>query len=575
LKKQNTFLALCLVVGLLISSVIGGTTFSQAQSIEIDPLLTDLLEVSSSDTVHTAIITYDHYPTSSDLLELETLGLDTYLFNNLPMIAIEGTSLEIEATFLLSGIRSIYADKELEYFLDESVSYIEADRVWNDSKLGYLGEGVTVAVIDSGIDATHPDLLLGEKTIQNVKLLVGNNIFGGESTYLEDVPNTDTSSGHGTHVAGTIAGTGAASDGLYAGVAPGANLVGLGTGEGLSILWALAGFDYVMENQEKYNIQVISNSWGTEGAYSPNNPINVASKEAHDAGMVVAFASGNSGPEQNTLNPYSVAPWVIGVAAGTKDDGQLADFSSRGVEGDDLLHPTITAPGVDIVAAKSSTGVVMNTLGTRKDATTIAPEHQPYYTTASGTSMATPHISGVVALMLSANPGTHPDIIKKVLEDTATPMPDYQEFEVGAGYVQAYDAVTKILRTGKQLGKYKDPETGKEYDTITETFTWDGTVTPGVALADAASYDYYSFEINEDTVNLTVRIDWTNVATDLDLYVYAPDGSLAGSSAQGVTTFEETNIAGPVSGNWTAEVEGWLSVVEAYEGTYTVEYILK
>lgn len=574
MRKQNTFLALCLTIGLLISSVIGGTTSSYAQSIEIDLLLNNLLEVSSSDTVHTAIVTYDHYPTTSDQLALETLGLDTFLFNNLPMIAIKGTSLEIEATFLLSGIRSIYADKELEYFLDESVSYIEADRVWNDSKLGYLGEGVTVAVIDSGIDATHPDLLLGEKTIQNVKILVGNNIFGGETLYLEDVPNTDTTSGHGTHVASTIAGTGAASDGLYTGVAPGAKLVGLGAGEAISILWALVSFDYVLEHQEEYNIQVISNSWGSEGAYSPNNPINVASKEAHDAGMVVAFASGNSGPGENTLNPYSVAPWVIGVAAGTKD-GQLANFSSRGVEGDNLLHPTITAPGVDIVAAKSSTGLVMNSLGTLDDAQTIAPEHQPFYTTASGTSMATPHISGVVALMLSANPGTHPDIIKKVLEDTATPMPNYQEFEVGAGYVQAFDAVSKILRTGKQVGKFKDPNSGKEYETFTETFTWEGTVTPGVAEANAASYDYHSFDVNEDAVNLTVRVDWTNLATDIDLFVYAPDESLAGSSAQGATTFEETSIAGPAAGNWTAEVEGWLSIVEAYEGTYTIEYILK
>lgn len=574
MRKKSTFLALFLSIGLLVSSVLGGTSSSYALSIEIDPVLTNLFEVTSSDTVHTAIITYDHYPTASDVLTLEALGLDTYLFNNLPMIAIKGTSSAIEATFLLSGIRSIYSDKELEYFLGESVSYIEADRVWNDSKLGYLGEGVTVAVIDSGIDATHPDLLLGEKTIQNVKILVGNNIFGGETSYLEDVPNTDTSSGHGTHVASTIAGTGAASDGLYTGVAPGAKLVGVGAGEAISILWALVSFDYVLEKQEEYNIQVISNSWGTTGAYSPNNPINVATKEAHDAGMVVVFASGNSGPGENTLNPYSVAPWVIGVAAGTKT-GQLASFSSRGVEGDTLLHPTLTAPGVDIVAAKSSTGLVMNSLGSRKDATTIAPEHLPFYTTASGTSMATPHISGVVALMLSAKPGAHPDIIKKVLEDTATPMPDYQEFEVGAGYVQAYNAVSKILRTGIQKGIYKDPKTGKEYETYTETFSWSGTVTPGVALINAASYDYHSFNVNEAAVNLTVRIDWTNVATDLDLFVYAPDGSLAGSSAQGATTFEETKIAGALAGNWKAEVEGWLSIVEAYEGTYTIEYILK
>jgi serine protease AprX len=574
LKKKRTWISSILVMGLLAISLFGGTTSSLALSIEIDPLLTEALGTSSVDTVHTAIVTYELDPSESDVLALKTLGLDTYSFGQLPMVAIQGTKAEVEGVFLLSGIRSVYLDKQLDYFLEESVSYIRADQVWNDPKLGFQGEGVTVAVIDSGIDATHPDLTFGEKTIQNVKILVGNNIFGGETIYQEDVLNTDTSSGHGTHVAGTIAGTGAASDGLYTGVAPKAKLVGLGAGEGLSILWALASFDYVLENQQKYNIQVISNSWGSSGEYSANNPINVASKEAHDAGMVVVFASGNAGPDANTLNPYSVAPWVIGVAAGTKD-GKLANFSSRGVDGDELLHPTITAPGVDIAATRSSTGTVVNALGTVGSYDSIAPEHQPYYTRISGTSMATPHISGVVALMLNAKPGMHPDIVKNVLEDTATPMPDYKEFEVGAGYVDAYNAVVKATHTGKQLGKYKDPNTGKEYDTFTETFTWDGSVGPGVSEAGAASHDYYSFEVKADAVNLKVRIDWTNVASDIDLYVYAPDGSLGGSSAQGVTTFEETNIPSPVAGTWTSDALGWLTVLENYKGTYTVEYILK
>jgi serine protease AprX len=159
--------------------------------------------------------------------------------------------------------------------------------------------------------------------------------------------------------------------------------------------------------------------------------------------MTVVFAAGNEGPDDNTLNPYSAAPWVISVAAGTKDK-QLADFSSRGVAGDEFLHPDITAPGVDIVATRSSTGLVMNALGTVTDATYIDPLHLPFYTTSSGTSMATPHISGVVALMLEANPSLTPDMALDLMVQTADPMAGYQLHEVGAGYVNAYKAVEAV-----------------------------------------------------------------------------------------------------------------------------------
>ncbi len=573
MKKSLVSLSLvfALIVSLLFTSVPSIHAISQ---VEMDPVLTELLETVTSTEKVTAIVTFDHTPTTIDIQLLKNLGLETHAFKQLPMIAVRGLAVNIKAISTLSGILSIYSDKQLDYFLKDSVSYIEADRVWNDPNLGFEGEGVTVAVIDSGIDATHPDLTFGEKTIQNVKFLLGAGVFGDEPVYVENVQNTDTSSGHGTHVAGTIAGTGAASDGLYKGVAPKAKLVGLGTGEALSILWALEGFDYALANKEKYDIGVISNSWGTTGEYSPNDPINVASKKAHDAGMVVVFASGNEGPDDNTLNPYSVAPWVIGVAAGTKD-GKLADFSSRGVEGDTLLHPTITAPGVDIVSARSSTGTVINALGAATDATYIEPAYVARYTTSSGTSMATPHMAGVIALMLSAKPDLHPDLVKNTLTETATPMLDYKEHQVGSGYVQAYNAVTKALRTNTNMGKFKDPKSGKVYPTYSETYTWSGTVGLGAADAGIDTHDFYDFNVGQDAVNLIVRIDWTNPATDLDLFVRNPLGTLGGKSAQGVTTFEETTIPSPVAGTWTADTHGYLSVQEPYTGTYTIEYILK
>ncbi|MDN4592334.1 S8 family serine peptidase [Polycladomyces subterraneus] len=438
MRRRMVVVALICLLLMTWMMPVGGT---QAASLpKVDPILQNVGQLAKLTDLSRvrAVVTYYDQPTAADVSLLQALGLKIRTFRHLPMVAVEGPYVQLQQLFQRGEIRSIYYDKPLRYLLKDSVPYIGADRVWNN--LGYTGKGVTVAVIDSGIDATHSDLKFGDKTIQNVKMLLGNSLFGGDTVYLENVQNTDTTSGHGTHVSGIIAGNGTASDGTYKGVAPGAKLVGIGTGEAITIIWALEAFDYVLEKKDTYHIRVISNSWGTSGDYDPNDPINVASKKAHDAGMVVVFAAGNEGPDNNTLNPYSVAPWVIGVAAGTKD-GKLADFSSRGVPGDPLLHPTITAPGVDIVSTRSATGLVLNLLGTKKDVQYIPPQYLPYYTTASGTSMATPHISGVTALMLEANPQLTPDQVKNLLVQTARPMSGYQKYQVGAGYVDAYQAV--------------------------------------------------------------------------------------------------------------------------------------
>src|SRR6185503_10940122 len=258
---------------------------------------------------------------------------------------------------------------------------------------------------------------------------------------IENLPDTDLNVGHGTHCAGIVGGNGAASGGLYAGVASGARLIGAGSGAVLFVLNALGGFEWSIANQSVYNIRVISNSWGSNGRFNPDHPINIASKTSHDLNMVIIFAAGNSGPGKDTLNPYAAAPWVIGVAAGTKEGG-LAGFSSRGIPksdrlsngdpADDFTAPSITAPETGrefasdqgkftsaVVSVRSKTNMFANGL----DADAELPvAFVPFYTQISGTSMATPFIAGTVGLMLDAGPTLSPDEIKQILQQTASQM---------------------------------------------------------------------------------------------------------------------------------------------------------
>ena len=430
--------ALALVALVLLAAASGE---AQSGGPVVDPVLKETLTGARSDDQIRAILTYDRRPTATQVQSARLIGVAVHRFDVLPMLGVMGMRSQIERLLSLGGVVSVYADRELDYLLHESVRTIGANRV--RTELGYNGNGVGVAVIDSGVDGTNRDVKYPGRLVQNVKI-VGDSFFTGRNVVLEDQKNTDTSSGHGIHVAGTVGGSGANSDGYYTGVAPGSDLVGIGAGDSLLVLYALEGFDYALENQRKYDIRVISNSWGTNGKFRENDPINRASKIAHDRGMTVVFAAGNEGPGNDTLNPYSVAPWVIGVAAGRKDGRTLAGFSSRGVPGSDLYHPTVTAPGVNIVSARASTGATINALNAADDATYIPrKEWLPYYTTASGTSMATPHVSGTVALMEQANPTLGPDVIKRIAVNTADPMPGYEEYQVGAGYLDAYEAVAR------------------------------------------------------------------------------------------------------------------------------------
>jgi len=461
--------------------------------------------VNANPLVSTAVvITYDHTPTSTDLGALSLIGIKGgVVLKQLPMVLTTINQAQLRALSTRAGILSLYANRMLQPMTNVSRSFIgvmqlreDPDLLLANNGIPYFGNGIGVAVIDTGIDATHQDLQFGQTVRQNVSMpvveasvlpncpaAVGGDLglalpgvdldlgFAGP-VYVENAPLSDLEGGHGTFVSGVIAGSGQASGDFYGGMAPGAGLVGVVAGNecGLPTFGILQAFDYVLVNQAKYHIRVANNSWGTTLAstpYDPLDPVNVATRNLHDRNIVVVFAAGNSGDNPGAINPYSTAPWVISVAAGEKRDlGTPASFSSRGeddgtapdVAGQPAnplatpnFRPDIIAPGADIKSTRSKGAGITNYAGTvpvfvgSDDLTTIPPAFLPFYTTSQGTSFAAPHVAGVAALMLEANPRLTPDDVVTILRSTATPMP-YPERVVGAGYVDAHNAVRAALQ---------------------------------------------------------------------------------------------------------------------------------
>jgi serine protease AprX len=462
---------------------------------------------SAAGAVAPVVITYGARPSTAEFGRLQTIGIKKgFALRELPMVIAPMNAVQLAAVKTQPGVRSIMANRIMKTFMNESRKFIGVPQMMADAEVTRAnqqnpgvpvsGKGITIGYLDTGADATHADLKYGSKVVQNViqpmsetsvgdaglAIGVGVNIFDilYESAgfyapvYLEDQLHSDVESGHGTHGAAVAAGTGVQSGGCYGGVAPGANLVVVNSGNelGLPLVSILGAYDYFLANQFRYNIRIINNSWGgglDETGIDPDYPINIATREAHDRNIVVVFAAGNAGDTPTSINPYSTMPWTISVAAGEKRGlGTPADFSSRGVDngtGTDVagqpadpyarpnLRPDITAPGVDIKSARMKGAGLTNTAGTipvfvgSNDLSTIPPAYLPFYTTSQGTSFACPHVSGVVALMLEANPRLTPDEVVTALRATANPMP-YEERIVGAGYVDARNAVRRVMGLG-------------------------------------------------------------------------------------------------------------------------------
>ncbi len=366
-----------------------------------------------------------HYFSALDINSIAR-ALNCPVSQRLPIINGFSTKVNIntlERLMISRAVTKVWYDRSVEALLDIASPTVNAPHVWND---GAAGEGIGIAVLDTGI-YPHPDLTTPVNRIVAFKDFIRKKIK----------PYDDN--GHGTHCAGDAASNGFQSGGKYTGPAPKANLIGvkvlnkMGSGTMSGII---AGIQWCIDNKDKYNIRVLSMSLGAKATASyADDPLCKAVERAWDAGMAVCVAAGNEGPETGTISSPGIDPKVLTVGAVddrdtvlTSDD-RIALFSSRGPTVDGLTKPDLVAPGVNVVSLRSPKSYL--------DKSNKDSRVGQWYTSLSGTSMATPVCAGIAALILSEYPHFSPDNLKSLLVSTCRTM-DTDAYSQGAGLIDVW-----------------------------------------------------------------------------------------------------------------------------------------
>ncbi|HEV8360673.1 MAG TPA: S8 family peptidase [Candidatus Thermoplasmatota archaeon] len=390
----------------------------------------------------------------------------------------------------------------------------------------YTKDDIVICVIDTGIRKTHSDLNEGQ-------VIAWKDYVNGQANAYDD-------NGHGSHVSGIAAGQGDYNT-AYRGVAHGAALVGVkvlnsaGSGSSTNIV---NGINWCKDNEATYGIEIETISIGggtcTNGTDSMSNAVN----NAVNAGLVVTIAAGNSGPGYCTVGDPGAAANAITVGAVSDPDNAacggykakgwyLADFSSRGLTGDGRYKPEIAAPGVCITS-----------VGTASDTS---------YATMSGTSMATPFIAGVAALMLDADPNETPGTIKSMLMSTSrdagpnNQASEPQSYDWGAGVVDAHTAV----ETAGAFANQAPPANPTIYPRTED-------------LAGTGNYDRWAISgvTTARSISVTLIIPSASANKDFDVRLYDPNGNQVASSL-GTTRQETLSYTPATSGTFKVRVESY------------------
>jgi serine protease AprX len=356
---------------------------------------------------------------------------------------------------------------------------------WVTEHLGVTGLGVGVATIDSGVNPWHEDL--------DGRVVHFADFVNAQSFAYDDY-------GHGTHVAGIIAGNGQRSNGARRGVAPGAHLIVLKaldvTGNGFTSN-VIAAIDYAIANRAIYNIRILNLSVAA-GVYESftKDPLTLAAKRAVDSGIVVVAAAGNRGrdtagqPQYGGIASPGNAPWVLTVGAssdlGTVDrrDDVVAAFSSRGPSPiDENAKPDLVAPGVNIESTADPSSALYAANPSSRLWGSAKTGSEPYLSL-TGTSMAAPVVTGAIALMLEANAALTPNAVKAILEYTAEAREGYNHLTQGAGFLNARGAVELSRAFG---GAALAPELSSDPVRWSRHIIWGNRLVAGGMLGARAS----------------------------------------------------------------------------------------
>jgi serine protease AprX len=514
-KKLALAGALACVAGVIVAGTGAGAASDSTdlRAVKVSPALLEQLQANPTGGVAATVTAWSR----DELDAIQNVSGGAKL-RALPMVLTRTLTLaQLERLQGMSGVRSVYPNRRYKLQMEDTTWITKARYVWATSSsggpqgFGVTGKNVELAVIDTGFDGKHEDgdnlvefcetqqAVTGDRTsvlCSPFNPATGNAGPAGPcgvplnpcGPFLAGSARGDSTDdeGHGSHVGGTVAGTGHASGGTVAnhstiGMSPHAKLRVYSANIGPALLdhEILASYDDLTYKKDNgFNkVVAVNNSWGGGGGnYDASDPTSVAVKRAFDEGILSVFAAGNDGPEHETLSSQCVIPYVACVAATTKPDSVVM-FSSRGrptqptdtnrdgeIDGDDVqpdnhdwrlgqalekgrYRPTIAAPGTNInsISANSAT--------CREDLLINTDVKSGCYEQLNGTSMATPHVTGAVGLIVQAYRQGHdgrtptPNQIIDILERSAniSKLPAWEPEEQGAGRLDVHEAV-KIAR---------------------------------------------------------------------------------------------------------------------------------